>query len=235
MGLYIILAVLVVFTVGFAHVNLANAQVDHLSEIIFFQTGELHTKESQFIISDNFNIREFFNGNIIRVSGQTIEGFPFITYSKIINDEIVIKGKIFINGKFLELEFDEKEIAIESITKDKKDDLSILIKYSQKAYSTNPVQFEIKIFDPIQNKMNDFNQNYGMIQNAQVKILVENNEEQIFSEDLIVNDKGLVETEFVMPLDRISTYTVTITAENDESKSTKIIQLINLGSKDGLK
>ena len=235
MNLYIILTILVVLTIGYTYDNLANAQVDPLSEIIFFQTGELQTKENQFTISNNFDIREFFNGNIIRVSGQTVEGFPFITYSKIMNDEIFVKGKIFINGKFLELVFDKKDTVVESGINDKKDNLSILVKYSQKTYSRDPVQFEIKIFDPAQNKQNDFNQNYGMIQNVQIHIIVENNDEIIFSNDLIVNENGFAETEFVMPLDRINTYAVTITAENEESESTKIIQLINLGSKDGLK
>jgi len=234
MNFFSIFGIFLLLTIGLG-INSAHAQVDPIYDIIFFQTGELETEENKFSISSDFSIREFFNGDIIRVSGQTIEGFPYITYSKINNDKTDTFGKIFVNGKFIELVFGNEKITIEKIAENKKDDLSILIKYSQKVYSTNPAQFEIKVFDPIVNKLNDFNQNYGMIPNVNIKILVENNGEEIFYDELTGDDKGHVETEFIMPKDKISTYTVTITAENDDSLSSKIIQMINLGSKDNLK
>ena len=54
-------------------------------------------------------LENFFNGNIVRVSGQTIEGFPYITYSKVINDKINTHGMIFISGEFTKLNFEEKD------------------------------------------------------------------------------------------------------------------------------
>lgn len=45
-------------------------------------------------------IREFFDREIIRVSGQTIEGFPHITYSKVYEEKIELRGIIFINYQF---------------------------------------------------------------------------------------------------------------------------------------
>ena len=53
-------------------------------------------------------LENFFNGNIVRVSGQTIEGFPHSTYSKVINDKINTHGMIFINGEFVKLSFKKK-------------------------------------------------------------------------------------------------------------------------------
>lgn len=48
--------------------------------------------------------------SIIRISGQTVDGFPHITYSRINNDEINTYGKIFVDGEFVELVFDENII-----------------------------------------------------------------------------------------------------------------------------
>lgn len=51
-----------------------DAQIDHLNNIKFLQIIELSTQDSQFQSRD-FTISEFFNGKIIRVSGQTLKSF----------------------------------------------------------------------------------------------------------------------------------------------------------------
>jgi hypothetical protein len=76
----------------------------------FLQSDVLVTVENQFYISNEINIREFFNANRVSVSGQTIEGFPYITYSKVSNDKINTHGIIFISGEFIKLSFEEKTI-----------------------------------------------------------------------------------------------------------------------------
>lgn len=101
MNFYIILTIFVILSLSIIGINETHAQVDPLIEIEFLQTGELNTFENQFHISNEITIREFFNGNIIRVSGQTIEGFPYITYSKILDDKIDTHGMIFIVGNLL--------------------------------------------------------------------------------------------------------------------------------------
>jgi len=138
MNFYTILAIFVISTLGIFTVNLASAQVDPLIDIVFLQTGELNTVKNQFHISNEISIREFFNGNIFRVSGQTIEGFPYITYSKILDDKINTRGMIFINGQFVDLTFMEKDSEKESVV-EKQDNLSIIVKYSQRVYSKESV------------------------------------------------------------------------------------------------
>jgi len=82
MNIYVIIVIFSILILGVFTVNLVSAQVDPLIDIEFLQTGELNTVENQFHISNEISIREFFNGNIIRVSGQTIEGFPYIPFHK---------------------------------------------------------------------------------------------------------------------------------------------------------
>jgi len=162
MNFYIILTIFTISSLGVFAVNSASSQIDPLTDIGFLQSGEINTKENQFHISNEINIREFFNGNIVRVSGQTIEGFPYIIYSKILDDTIDTHGIIFISGKFVKLSFEEK-LKPEEIDFEKKDDLSILVQYTQRVHSKNFAQIDIKIYDKQQNKLNDFAQKDGLL------------------------------------------------------------------------
>jgi len=229
MNFFSIFGIFLLFIIGIG-VNSAHAQIDPISDLVFFQSGELDTDKNQFLISDDFKIREFFNGNIIRVSGQTVEGFPYIIYSKISNNEINTFGKIFINGEFVNLVFNEIFSLKEPTIKNKIDDLSILVKYSQRVYSNEYVIMQIKTFDPLINTKNDFTQNYGMIPNTEIQIEVKNDEGVIiFSEVGVSDDEGYYETQFRIPVDRISTYIMTIVSSDESSETSKILQIIHAG------
>lgn len=207
-----------------------HAEVDPISEIPFLQTGVVNTNENQFHISNEIQMREFSNGNIIRVSGQTIEGFPYITYSKILEDEIKTHGIIYVGGKFIALSFEEKPM--KETTMEKEDDLQILVKYTQRVYSKQYASIEIKTYDPQKNKLNDFNLNYGFLSNININVIVlDKNNEELHSVKGITNDRGFFETEFYIP-ERYpqKTLTITITAEDDNSKSSKILQMFTLGA-----
>ncbi len=225
--------IIVIFSIlilGVFTVNLVSAQVDPLIDIVFLQTGELNTSDNQFHISSEISIREFFNGNIIRVSGQTIEGFPYITYSKISDDKIDTRGMIFIGGEFVDLIFVEKTIQTE-INVEKKDDLAILVQYTQRVYSEKFIQIDIKIFNKEQNKLNDFYQNYDFIPNTNIEVMIINEDSQnVYSVNGITTNKGLYEMEYLIPENsKRETLTVTINAENENSKSSKILQVFSLG------
>ena len=219
-----------IMVLGIFTVNFAFAQVDPLIDIEFLQTGELNTSENQFHISNEITIREFFNGNIIRVSGQTIEGFPYITYSKISEDKIDTHGMVFIAGKFVDLNFEEIMIQ-EEIVIEKKDDLAIVIQYTQRVYSENSILIDIKIFDKDQNKLNDFYKKDGSISNTNIQVtIIDEDNQEFYSSNGITNERGLYEMEYRIPENsKRETLTVTINAENENSKSSKILQVFSLG------
>jgi len=231
MNFYTVLAIFVISSLGIFSINAVSAQVDPLIDIAFLQTGELNTAENQFHISNEITIREFFNGNIIRVSGQVIEGFPYITYSKILEDEIDTHGIIFIGGKFVDLNFEEKIIQ-EVVTIEKKDDLAIVIQYTQRVYSKNLIQIDIKIFDKDQNKLNDFYKKDGSISNTNIQVtIIDEDNQELYSSNGITNERGLYEMEYLIPENsKRETLTVTINAENENSKSSKILQVFSLGA-----
>ncbi|MCV0400614.1 MAG: hypothetical protein K5777_01330 [Nitrosopumilus sp.] len=212
-------------------INSSYGEIDPISDIEFLQEGMLHTEKNQFIISSDLNIREFFNGHIVRVSGQTVEGFPYITYSKISEENIDTYGKIFINGQFVKLSFIKTSVDVEEV-KEKQDDLSIVSKYTQRAHSKQHIFLDVKIFERDQNKYNNFDQNYGFISNTNVEVIITNEENQkVFSSAGITNDKGLFETKYLIPDNsKRETLTIEITAENDNSLSSKILQAFALGN-----
>jgi len=231
MNFYTIFAIVAISTLAGFTINLASAQVDRLADIEFLQTGELNTSENQFHISNEITIREFFNGNIIRISGQVIEGFPYITYSKILDDKMDTHGMIFIGGKFVDLNFEEKIIQ-EDVIIEKNQDISILVQYTQRIHDKDFARIDIKIYDTEQNRLNDFNLNQGFVPNTNIEVLVVDEEDQEFySTSGITNDKGLLEIEFYIPENsKRETLTVTINAENENSKSSKILQVFSLGA-----
>lgn len=95
------LAMVIILLCGVLVTSSAHAQIDPYTDIKFLQMGTFSTSEKQFHVSNDIIIREFHNGSIIRISGQTTDGFPYFTYSKIINNEISTHGRIFINGQFI--------------------------------------------------------------------------------------------------------------------------------------
>jgi len=230
MNFYTILVIFAILTLGVFTLNSAFAQVDPLSDIVFLQTGELNTDENQFQISNDIVIREFFNGKIVRVSGHTIEGFPYITYSKILDEKIDTDGIIFINGEFVDLLFEEKIVQQESDV-EKKDDLAIVVQYSSHTYSKKYAYITMKIFDEEQNKLNNFNQKDGTVPNVDIKVLViDGRNQEFFSSNGTTDEKGFFETRFWIPDNyKRDSLTATIDAENENSKSSKILQMFTIG------
>ncbi len=235
MNLYSFLILVMLFSIGIPIIATAAAQIVSINNIEFIQTGKLFTDEKEFTISNEINIREFFDGKIVRITGQTVDGYPYITYSKINNQQITTHGKIFTNNKFVPIIFEQQKTSqIEKIEKKEKlDDMSILVQYTERLYSGQTAKIDIKIFDVNQNKLNNFNQNYGYIPNMNIKIIVlDKNGQTISFSDGITNERGFYKMEFFIPKNsQNKIFTVSVNAENNNSKSVKTIQIFNLGER----
>lgn len=230
MNFFTVFAILFILILGGYSVNSAHAEIDHLVDIEFFQTGELNTSENEFQISNELNIREFSNGSIVRVSGQTVEGFPYITYSKISTDRIDTEGVIFVNGKFTDLLFKDELIQKQEKT-EKKDDLAVLVQYPSQVHSRAYAFISVKVFDEEINKLDDYNQKDGTISNVNINVLViDGRSQEFFSTNGTTNDSGFYETKFWIPDNyRRDTLTVTVDAENENSESSKIFKVSTIG------
>jgi len=70
----------------------------------------------------------------------------------------------------------------------------------------------------------------GFVPNTNIEVLVVDEENQkFFSMNGITNDKGFLEIEFFIPEQSRETFTVTINAENENSKTSKMLQIFSLG------
>ena len=233
MNLNQFLALVILLSFGIPISETVTAQIVSINDIDYIQTGGIFTDEKEFTISNEINTREFSDGSIIRITGYTVEGYPYITYSKINNQQITTHGKIFINDKFIPLIFDQQKTSqMQKIEKrEKPNDIVVLMQYTERLYSGQTAKIDVKIFDSNQNKLNDFNQNYGYIPNINIKITVLDKNGKIFSSsDGTTNERGFYNTEFFIPKNLQSgVFTVIINVENDNSKSSKTIQIFNLG------
>lgn len=122
---------------------------------------------------------------------------------------------------------------MQETTIDKEDDLQILVQYTQRVYSKQYATIEIKTYDPVQNKLNDFNLNYGFVPDININVMVlDENNQEFYSAKGITNNKGFFDTEFYIP-ERYpqETLTVTIMAEDEDSESSKILQVFTLGAR----
>lgn len=119
----------------------------------------------------------------------------------------------------------------QNIDNQKKEDITILTQHTQRVYSNNFAKIDIKIFDQQQNKLNDFYQNYGHVPDTNIQIVVNDEDNQkIYSISGITNNKGLFETEFFIPENsKKETLEVTINVENENSESSKTLQMFTLG------
>ena len=204
-------------------------QIDIGNEIEFLQTGKLITNEKEFLISNEITIREFFNGNIIRVSGLTADGHPYITYTKIINEELFSHGLIYKEGIVLKINFEKQEKSEKQIQKN--NDLLILSKFIDRVYNKDLAKIDIKVFDIYQNKLNDYNQNYGLIAKAEINIRILDEQGKVFASfDGMTNERGFYHAEFLIPDNQPKeTLIAHITVQNEISKSSKILEIFNLG------
>jgi hypothetical protein len=88
----------------------------------------------------------------------------------------------------------------------------------------------MKIFDEEQNKLNNFNQKDGHLQNVNINVLVlDGNNDEFYSSNGTTDEKGFFETRFWIPDNyKRDSLIATIVAENENSKSSKILQMYTI-------
>ena len=125
----------------------------------------------------------------------------------------------------------EDKIIQEKVIIEKNDDLAIVIQYTQRIYSEKFLQIDVKIFEKERNKLNNFYQKDNSISNTKIEIIVINEDVQnVYSSNGITNYRGLYDMEYLIPENsKREILIVTINAENENSKSSKILQVFSLG------
>jgi len=201
------------------------------------ESGIISTKNKDYIISNDFDIRQFIYGKILRISGTTIDGNFYYVYHKIIDDEISSRGKIFLDGKFVPLEFNKvpEQVAEESSTSSEQPEMKILVQQTERVYWTENFDIAIRVFDAKLNTLNDFNQNWGYLSDIDVLIEITDPEnEPLLSFKGKTDHNGTFEAGFFIFNKTLKgAYTVKISVGPENNQTTETLSMFVLGDKSG--
>ncbi len=197
------------------------------------ESGIISTKNKDYMISNDFDIRQFFFGKILRMSGTTIDGNFYYVYHRIIDDEISLRGKIFLDGKFVPLEFNKisGQVAEESSTSAEQLEMKILVQQSERIYWEKSYGITIRVFDAELNKFDNFNQNWGYLSDVDVLVEITNPEnEPLTSFKGKTDSSGTFEAGFlVFHKTMKGEYAVKISVGSENNQATKTLSMFILG------
>jgi hypothetical protein len=204
-------------------------QVFSQEELLVLETGIISTSSKDYPISNNFEIRVFHDGELIRIKGITAEGYPYYAYQKIVGQDIELRGKIFIDGKASPL---VKKVTFGSEPKSEvvsepesvsDTDMMILIKHPSSAYYRGSYNIIAKVFDASANPQERFDQNSGLIEGIDIQIILTDPQGNVFRTfDGITNSMGYVDERFPWQYgDPVGQYNVTVIADDGVNKITR--------------
>jgi len=201
------------------------------------ESAIISTKNKDYIISNDFDIRQFFYGKILRISGTTIDGNFYYVYHKIIDDEISSRGKIFLDGKFVPLEFNKEpeQVTKESSMPLEQHEMKILAQQTERVYWTENFDITIRVFDAKLNTLNDINQNWGHLSDIDVLIEITNPEnEPLTSFKGKTDHNGTFEAGFLVFHKTLKgEYIVKISVGPENNQTTETLSMFVLGDKSG--
>ena len=142
-------------------------------DFFVLQTGIISTNDADFAVSNNFDSKTFQNGKIFRLSGITTTGEPYYIYQKSIDDKVIFRGKILVNGIF-ESVIQKEAVIIPEIKSQTSSQLIMASKIPHHTYAHYPLVISIKVFDAEKNPNAVFEQDFGTLENVFVNITITN-------------------------------------------------------------
>lgn len=190
-------------------------------ELDVLESGVISTASKDYTISNNFEIRVFHDGELIRIKGVTATGYPYYAYQRTIDGDTELRGKIFVDGKVVPLVKKAtfvKEKELEVLT-----ELLILIKQPLSAYYTESYNIIAKVFDSSANPLKQFEHNSGLIAGVDVQIILTDPQGDVFRTfNATTNSMGYVDKRFQWQYaDPVGKYNVTVIANDGVSKISK--------------
>ena len=148
------------------------------------ETGIISTLDRDFAVSNEFQTKIFQDGKIMRITGVTTTGEPYYIYQKNIGEEVILRGKILLDGKFvsiiqketvpLEPVSQESEGTQESEVTQEDTQLIMATKIPHHTYARYPMIISVKVFDAEQNPLGRFEQKSGVLENVFVDVSITN-------------------------------------------------------------
>jgi len=183
---------------------------------VVFQTGIISTDNQDYAISKNFETRIIQDGKIMRLSGITTTGEAYYLYQKMVDDEIIVKGKILVKGVFIPIKYREKILESEILVKPETE-LIISAKLPQYTYASYPFAISVKVFDTEKNPQPKFEQLERVLKNVFVNVTITNQLDKfVTSFSGITDSTGLFRGSYVVRenIDIPGKYNVNVTVDD---------------------
>jgi len=190
---------------------------------VVFQTGIISTDNQDYAISKDFETRIIQDGKIMRLSGITTTGEAYYLYQKMAGDEIIVKGKISVNGVFVPIKYKEKIFEPEILIKPETE-LIISAKLPQYTYARYPFTISIKVFDAEKNPQAKFEQREVALKNVFVNVTITNQFDKFVTSFSGKTDStGLFQGSYVVRenIDVPGKYNVNVTIDDKTSAISK--------------
>jgi len=186
---------------------------------VVFQTGIISTDYQDYAISKDFETRIIQDGKIMRLSGITTTGEVYYLYQKMADDEIIVKGKILVNGIFIPIKYREQFFEPEILIKPETE-LIISTKLPQYTYARYSFTISVKVFDAEKNPQAKFEQREGALKNVFVNVTITNQFDKfVTSFSGITDSTGLFLGSYVVRenIDIPGKYNVNVTVDDGTS------------------
>jgi len=192
-------------------------------ELLLLDNGVISTATNDYQISSNFEIRVFHDGELIRIKGITASGYPYYVYQKMIDGDVELRGKIFIDGKIFPIV--NKLSTIQKITSEPEPETEMLIVAKQPSFGYYRFSYNIiaKVFDASTNPLEIFEQRSGVLEGIDIQIILEDPDGNVFrSYNGTTNAFGYFDERFAWKYgDPVGQYNVTVIADDGIKKISK--------------
>ena len=130
------------------------------------ETGLVSTSSKDYRISNQFEIRHIWPVELMRMSGVTVEGYPYYIIHKMNFKDLEISGKILVNGKTISIinniivetppvVVEEIKEPILTVEEDPIPNKAVMLQ-PQSTYWRGTYNINIKVFEADQNSRNDY-------------------------------------------------------------------------------
>ena len=129
-------------------------------------TGFISTPSTDYLISNQFEIRHIWPGELMRISGVTVDGYPFYAIHKMNSNDIEISGTIFVDGKttpiIKNIIVEESPVIVQEIEEpiiiieEEPIPIKAVILQPHSTYWRDTYNINIKVFEADQNPRDDY-------------------------------------------------------------------------------
>ena len=219
---------LIIFTHSFLQNTLAFEE-----NLIILQTGIILTAEGEYVVSNNFQTRIVQDGKIIRISGVSTTGEIFYVYQKTTEKDIILKGKILVNERFIPI-IKPIQVFDESLTDEtqKSQPIKMIILQPHSTYWRQTYTINVKVFEADKNPRNDYWFKSSLVPNVPILIKINHeNGRYLTTIEGITNDDGYFKGRYLIKdnLDWAGKYNIHVVAGDESFSATQDLTTFIIG------